>query len=98
VVSTYTLYGSVDVAGSLRRLEPGHCIALRVPGYIQIYSNDQRLELLKKSVTEVMVNSNDYLYDSRDSVFRRFTRPRVSNQVPVNIIGKVIPIIERKEL
>jgi hypothetical protein len=97
VVSTYVLYGSADVAGSLRRLEPGHCIALRMPGYIQIYSNDQRHELLKKSVTEVTANANVYLFDPRDSVFHRYTRPRVSNKIPVKILGKVIPIVERKE-
>jgi hypothetical protein len=96
VVSTYVLYGSADVAGSLRRLEPGHCITLRVPGYLQIYSNDQRFELLKKSVTEVTANAIVYLYDPKDPVFRKFTRPQVSNKVSIKILGKVIPIVERK--
>jgi hypothetical protein len=98
VADRYTLYGAKEVRGSLRLLKPGRCVALRVPGYLQIYSNQQRLELLEKSATNFMAHTLVYMFDPRDPVYRRSTSPRRSNTVPMTIRGREVPIIEREVL
>ena len=88
VVDTYVLYGSTGVAASLRRLDPGRCVEFGFPGHMQIYSNALRRELLEKRSIDMMATVNVYLFDPRDPVFRRFTRPRVSNSLPITIRGQ----------
>ena len=96
VVDRYTTYGSRGRRGSLRRLKPGQCVEVKLPGFFQIYLNAQRYELLDKARTDVKASVNVYLYDPRDEILSRNTKPAVSNKFPIAIRGQEVPVVERK--
>lgn len=95
VVGTYTLYGAADVAGSLLELDPGECAVVRIPGYMQIHRNVQRTAMLERAVTPASVTVNLYLFDPRDTLYRRATAPSVSQGIDVILRGEEMRIVER---
>ncbi len=92
VVDTYTLYGSSNVHGSLLRLNPGDCVLLHIPGFMQIYNNAQRGALMSRDATAIAGTVNLYLFDPTDSLFRRFIPPAVSNPIKLMLRGQKVPL------
>ena len=92
VVDTYTLYGSLNVHGSLLRLNPGDCALLHIPGFMQIYNNAQRGAVMSRDATTIAATLNLYLFDPTDSLFRRAIPPAVSNPIKLMLRGQKVPL------
>jgi len=61
--------------GAPNSLRPGECRTLNLPGYVKIYSNEQRGSIILRGTAEVAVGVNAYLYDPADPIFGRAARP-----------------------
>jgi hypothetical protein len=95
VIDTFVLYGSTGVPGSLVVLQPNECMTLKLPGYFQIYNNDQRRGMILRSTTQVQTGVYAYLFDPRDAVYSRYTRPYESPTIPITVRGTVATLVER---
>jgi hypothetical protein len=93
VAFNYALFGSPDVPGSLRRLDPGHCLTFRIHGCLEISFKDDRKEILNETSTAMSATLAVYLYQPKDPVFGKFMWPGVSNSLPIAILGREVPIV-----
>jgi hypothetical protein len=90
VAFSYILYGSPDVPGSLRRLDPGHCLTFRIYGCLEKAIDYRRNEILGRK--EAMSTSLAvYLYQPGDRVFGKAMLPGISNSLPITILGQEAP-------
>jgi hypothetical protein len=95
VAINYALFGSPDVPGSLRRLDPGHCLTFRIHGCLEIGFKDDRKEILNETSTAMSATLAVYLYQPKDPVFGKFMWPAVSNSLPIAILGREVPIVKQ---
>ena len=95
VAFRYALFGSTDVPGSLRRLEPGHCLTFRLHGCLGIIFEDDRQEILGKTSTAKVATLAVYLYQPKDPVFGKFTLPGISNLLPITLLGQEVSLIDK---
>jgi hypothetical protein len=95
IAFNYVLFGSPDVPGSLRRLDPGHCLTFRIHGCLEIIFESDRNEIRSKTSTAMSATLAAYLYQPNDPVFGKFTWPGVSNSLTITVFGREVPIVKQ---
>ncbi|HKX32415.1 MAG TPA: hypothetical protein VJ302_32310 [Blastocatellia bacterium] len=95
IAFTSALFGSPDVPGSLRRLEPGHCVTFRLHSCLGVLFENDRKEILNKTSTAKIATMAVYFYQPKDPVFGKFLLPAISNSLPIAILGQEVPIVDK---